>query len=407
MKCFLYIFVACVFLSPLTSQASHATIRTEAEVEAAAKNPDITSIEIIASQELRNKSDWLFESLAQLPSLSQLKMAYFGMTYGGFAKINLLQNLTELSLPNTLFYDPDYEQLKPLHELPLLRSLDFSWCRGLYTKGLGVLITIPTLEELNVSFMGRVKLDYWSRHEIELPVVTNPNLLRLDMSSVVLKSLNFDAVAPNLKWLNLSNWDAPSTTPATQFHLASFVDLTRSQKLEELLLHGVIFTEENIEQMGLATLSSLRVLDLSDSNARGILYHIFCPNLEHLNLGGSKVSTKDVGSISQLQNLEVLLLNDTKVSGTCIKKMSKLLSLQRLSLANTEIRDCQFTALVNLPMLEVLNLSNTRLSVTDFQQLSQLKQLKLLDVRNIRNTNINAEMVETLRKELPECEVLY
>lgn len=121
-----------------------------------------------------------------------------------------------------------------------------------------------------------------------------------------------------------------------------------------------------------------------------------------LDLSGEFLVDTDAVKLSQLKNLQLLDLSFTLISGQTLAAITGMTSLRQLNLEGTAVTNSSLRQLEALP-LETLNLAGTKVSDGGLVTLSKIKTLKHL---NLRAPGISKNLVATLQKELPHCEIL-
>lgn len=143
-------------------------------------------------------------------------------------------------------------------------------------------------------------------------------------------------------------------------------------------------------------------LDLSKTNCQGVAFDAFAPALLSLNLASSGIKGIDAVHISRLQYLVELNVSATSLSTGAIRNFSKIKTLRHLNLAGINLKGAAFQTLTQL---EELILGGVYIWPPDLKNLAQLKNLRLLDLRGMQNPNITRELIDELKKELPDCEI--
>jgi len=120
---------------------------------------------------------------------------------------------------------------------------------------------------------------------------------------------------------------------------------------------------------------------------------------ERVRLAGlQNVKECDFSQLSEFKNIEDLALSNSVISD--LSPLEGLVNLDELYLEYTNVQD--LTPLANLHNLEMLHLDGT--PVDDLKPLANLKNLKWL---KLRNTLLSEEDVQSLRIELPGCDIVY
>ncbi|KAI5709619.1 hypothetical protein M8J75_001674 [Diaphorina citri] len=117
---------------------------------------------------------------------------------------------------------------------------------------------------------------------------------------------------------------------------------------------------------------------------------------------------RQIFSIGSFGNLESLDLGFTHVTSNCADVIIKFPSLKYLNLWSTQFGDTGLRKISeHLTQLEVLNLCETPITDSGIVALCALKSLRVL---NLNSTKLTEDMLETLKKQLPNlenCDVRY
>ena len=266
------------------------------------------------------------------------------------------------------------------------------------------------------------------------PLMNIPGLVWLDVSDNQLSDLRPLMGISTLTFLNASNNSVTSTAPfsmmtgLTELYLdnnplRSFTGLRKLRSLTTLGLSGTGLTDEGLDNLsGLVLLRTLYVEDnpsLTGEAVDELSATLGNCTIEHSGLAYSvsidgHVVTTDAETLSfpscgiiNIENIAKLPnLVSVDLSGNCI---SNLYSLQ--------YADCRFT-------ITDLNLSGNRLE--DITPLSYLQNIERLDVSyndisselpfmamysleslNLTGNPLTDEQVELIRKNLPNCDVIF
>lgn len=96
-------------------------------------------------------------------------------------------------------------------------------------------------------------------------------------------------------------------------------------------------------------------------------------------------------------------LSATKITDQSVASLKSASQLRQLRLAETAVTDAAVETLVALPALESLNLYGTTFSDAGAEKLKAMKNLRSL---YLWQTSVSPEMVEALRKALPDCQIV-
>lgn len=173
-------------------------------------------------------------------------------------------------------------------------------------------------------------------------------------------------------------------------------DLSSIENIEQLTILSVAHNKlESIDELKAST--QLQQLKIQDNKISDISVIDNMKQLILLNAMDNQIT--DISCLKNLVSLETLILSKNNIKD--ISALENLNALTELRLAdNKEI--VNIDVLSKLDHLQVLILSNTK--VTDISPLYGLKELQLLDLTNL---NISKKQISTIKKELPDCDVIY
>lgn len=317
-----------------------------------------------------------YMSLYNLLNLKKLNLSYLRNSYFSISDIETLKQ----ALPNCQIIGVDEDPTK---------HFDFSG--KISDNGMQDIIymtQLQTLDMSHVTWRAASASEFFEKGKFPLLKTLNLNHPK---TTKIFPLLLFSSFAENLENLSMQGVD---------FTGSNLKDLAQLASLRVLDLCYATFGPEHIEQTQLTSLEMLEELKLDYTKFRKAAFEIFSPNLKHLSLKGSNITSSDVSRISNILNLETLNLSSTSISAASIKKLAKLPSLKELSLADTDMSKADFSLMQNL---ETFDLSQCILSVQSFISLQNLKNLKELCLKGIINKNISDEMIQDLQAALPNC----
>ncbi len=126
------------------------------------------------------------------------------------------------------------------------------------------------------------------------------------------------------------------------------------------------------------------------------------PELESLDLYGSRISDGGLRRVKELTQLKELSLDGTRVTDAELAYLTGLNGLRALVLRDTGITDAGLEYLEAIPTLERLNLAGT--DVTD-RGLMHLKRLTHLRWLSVDSTGVTTDGMNDLQQALPNCEL--
>jgi hypothetical protein len=112
----------------------------------------------------------------------------------------------------------------------------------------------------------------------------------------------------------------------------------------------------------------------------------------------------DLPVVSRMNDLHWLLLAGTDIRDWDLASLIGLSKLERLDLTSTRITDMGVIHLAEVISLKDLTLSGTKITDESIPYLLRLTRLKRLD---LRNTAITENGIRRMRKDLPNCLILY
>ncbi|CAL5225196.1 g7979 [Coccomyxa viridis] len=317
----------------------------------------LTSLTLSSCQHPR-RSDALGRLLSCIPmqNLASLKVNGTGLMAADTAVLARAQQLTSLDLS----CNPCLSEgcMQHLHGLTKLRSLKMDSCKALHPKGsdhFRFLAGMPGLTELS-----------WAAH------AGKPDWIEPDASVAGAEIGAMCLLMHAHKLTNLQRLDLSShslcAVDVTMSCIACLTSLTHLGLSRTYCSDGLAF---NNSLAGLASLSRLRHLDLSNTEVDGSGLEKFCTDLqalESLNLSWTSVEDADMVSIRGLNRLTALYLNHqsarSDISNLGLAELAQMSSLRRIELRT----NCSVTAL-------------------GLWQLSSLTSLRCLDVSGCINVD--------------------
>lgn len=108
---------------------------------------------------------------------------------------------------------------------------------------------------------------------------------------------------------------------------------------------------------------------------------------------------EDLAALPELQQLE---LTGTRVDAAGLARLRSLPNLWILNLCGTNVTDTDLEQISELPCLEWLNLTNTGITDKGLERLKSLSHLRLL---HLTNTRVTENGVKRLQSALPNCQI--
>lgn len=173
------------------------------------------------------------------------------------------------------------------------------------------------------------------------------------------------------------------------------------------LLWGDAILEENvlIPLARLNGLKKIRLTGLKSPVSEEILKTLAsCPALVDLDLSGAQLTDSDIAALKDAKKLEKLTLYNTAITDQGVRNLVPLADrLIWLNLDATKITDNAGSDLAKFGTLTFLHLGRTECSDQILNSIGTLKSLKKV---HITRTKITEKGAESLRKSLPNTEVI-
>jgi hypothetical protein len=162
------------------------------------------------------------------------------------------------------------------------------------------------------------------------------------------------------------------------------------------------FTDDDMAIV--AAFPNLQFLDLTGTKVtgRGLVHLHRLQHLKKLDLTWTKIGDEGMQHVRGLKHLRVLCLTGTQVGDDGLEHVNGLQELNTLILEGTLIADQGLSQLDDLPKLKSLNLDNTK--VTD-AGIEHLRRFSNLDFIALTNTRVTPKGKDSLRKALPNCDI--
>ncbi len=159
--------------------------------------------------------------------------------------------------------------------------------------------------------------------------------------------------------------------------------LLRAPKLKHLDLAGTNLPSTDLEQLRRKSdwrSLSLDGLSVDDSLVEAIVTS--SPDLESLNLSGTKVTDATMKVLGTLAHLRQLRLANTAITDAGLRELSPNNKWDWLDLTKTEVSDESCAVLADMKDLRILGLVGTRVTINGLRKLSGLRNLESLTVPN-------------------------
>jgi internalin A len=235
--------------------------------------------------------------------------------------------------------------------------------------------------------------------DIGVAALTNlQNLKRLELSNVHLTHNGFHAIGllPSLEELALSS---------TNLDNRGMMQICTSKSLTALYLNDNLFDDDGLS--AIKKLTSLRVLEVSNSRIGGVSLQSAPKNLKVLSVYGCNLDDRGGKAIMQMKSLETLnlgnipLLNDMALHNI-LKGMK---DLKWLNLSKTKLLTGQgLDSLTSCQNIEDVYLDQCPL-VGDVPTIAILKSLKNLKRVRLNGTAVSATGIQQLRSENSQLDI--
>jgi internalin A len=127
------------------------------------------------------------------------------------------------------------------------------------------------------------------------------------------------------------------------------------------------------------------------------------PQLDRLNLSGTKVRNAQLRELAGCARLSQLNLANTAISDEGLSQIALMTELDSLVLHNTLITDAGLVNLKGLKKLSILSLGKTQVTDVGLVPLSEMSQLRFLQ---LQETHVTDARVEMLQSKLPKLTIV-
>ena len=287
--------------------------------------------------------------------------------------------------------------------------------------GLAYLRNLPTLKQLE---LGSTKVDdAGMQHLAQIPSLES---LTLNQTLVSDEGVSKLTALPNLKKLELmgchltqAGFAAIGKLPALE-HIVLNRTLGVNDAAVDLICEAVTLRKlefnscNEITDQGLLSLRKLEVIDdlqISRCNVTGVglggaVKQQGLKTLKVLHIYGTPITEDGAKAINSIKSLELLAVGELPINDRGLVMLTQgLKNLKHLHVANCKgVTGSGLTAIKAADDLEILSLHGTGLVDQGLVLLKGHKKLKSLD---LTNTSCSLAAVQSLKKSLPNCEILY
>lgn len=202
-----------------------------------------------------------------------------------------------------------------------------------------------------------------------------------------------------IRWIGLVNVEEMPPPP-------EFKRFSKFESLKALNISGTgtELTKEHFEC--LPVLPTVEEFDLSfcggvtDNRLKTLVERV--PNLRTLDLQGTAITDKCIGSIARLEHLNSLSLAKTGITGSTLHQLRKC-SLKKLILDDTKVDTQALNHIIQLSGLRKLSISDTPIDRDSLHRLGDLDSLRTLILFD--NPMMGGKELQELQDSLPKCRI--
>jgi hypothetical protein len=238
---------------------------------------------------------------------------------------------------------------------------------------------------------------------LELAALPELERLNLSQTRITDQGLTYLKTAPALRDVNLAY--------AEKIGDPAHAVIRDWKHLRRLSLRGTVVADETAASA--AALPNLESLDIADTIVGDVGFEALtlAPKLKELAMGNIRISESGYQSLRQFTVLESLDLSGgrhrgfTTLKEDAVEAVASLKQLRVLKLGHVRFPAKTMALLATLPKVERLNLEFSPEVADDaLRHLASWKSLRWVD---LHGTKVTAEGVASLRKQRPECKILW
>ncbi|KAL6619563.1 hypothetical protein ACP70R_034702 [Stipagrostis hirtigluma subsp. patula] len=321
-----------------------------------------------------------------------------------------------------------------LSGMTTLKELDLSRCSKISDAGIKHLVTIESLEKLQLSETGLTDngvmaissltnlyfLDLGGVHMTDKALQSLQVLTRLehldiwgsettDKGASVLKALTRLRFL-NLSWTHVTNFQVPPTLRCLNMSNCTIRSICGGDPEVPIALENFIATAASFgninEVFSSIEASSLSYLDMSGCSFGNLSFMEKMENLGHLDLSFSRINDDAIEHVAKIgTKLKYLSLKNTGITSQALCVLAGTVpNLTSLSLGHTKIDDSALVYISMMPLLRTIDLSHTSLkgftqtegTAEKLLSLSAFEHLKYLESLNLEDTPLSAEVTTPL-----------
>lgn len=342
-------------------------------------------------------------SIGHIVSISTLEKLYIsetGISANGVKLLSSLKNLSVLDLGGLPVTDL---ALSSIQVLAKLQYLDL-WGSEISNQGVCVLQMLPKLSSLNLAWTNVGNLPNLSSLEcLNMSNCTIESVLEGDgdkapLAKLVMSGATF--VDESKAFLHIET-SLMSYLDLSNSSLHRFCLLPRLKVLEHLDLSSTMIGDDAIQEIATVG-TNLRYLNLGKtkvSSAGIVILTGHVPNLEILLLSNTSVDDVALSYISLMHSLKDIDLSNTNIKGIIhhigsetdpvpsLQALKSLRELKRLNLKQTRVMDAELFWVSGFQELTHLSLRNASLTDISLSYMSSLPKLTNLSIHDAVLTN--------------------
>jgi len=313
-----------------------------------------------------DRIDPSIEEMARVANITEINISGIE-AITSLEPMKILKNLRELRLAST-----GVNSLAPLRGLLELELVDAS---NTAVNELYSLEKLPKLTRLGIDHT-QIK-----KQEIQRFVDSHPGCLVMHKTDELLQW--YGMLSKEWRDILMTHFDRGSMTDSELLHSIT--------QIESLSFDAPVNTLDPVLQ-----LTNLKELEFNSTMINNLEPLSSIGSLEILRCSHSPIAS--LAPLSQLRKLRKLNFEDTLVED--LEPLGGLLGLTELKFAGTPVKDLKsLKGLLNLKVLECHN--------TDIKNLKSVEGLRGLRTLKCYNTKVNIRDIESFRKSVPQCEVVY
>ncbi|MCA9065727.1 MAG: hypothetical protein KDA96_21810 [Planctomycetaceae bacterium] len=127
-------------------------------------------------------------------------------------------------------------------------------------------------------------------------------------------------------------------------------------------------------------------------------------HLISIDVSEKDISDKDLPSLAPFEHLESFFAIYTHINGDCLAGLSQTSTLTRLDLFASPVDDLHLSTMRQRGSLQYVNLGGTQLTDASLPILLSWPELQVLE---IGDTRMSRSKLQTLKSQLPDCDVVF